>query len=147
MRVNSRQLSQRPTGPWGQMCESSASSEADHRERHWHSPVLTGEENQRLAHTDRGLWGYGGEGPCVLGCPGSHLTSQSGNYSEENAFRVETLLTSAPVAKSVCHPSPQFLSFFAILSFVRTFEGCHLSIPISFGILHKTLNLSAIKSK
>lgn len=58
--VNSRQLSQRPAGPWGQMCESSASSEADHRERHWHGLVLTGEENQRLAHTDRGLWGYGG---------------------------------------------------------------------------------------
>ena len=109
-------------------------------------PVPAGEENQRRAHPDSGLWGYGGRS-CVLGCPGSHLTSQSGNYSEENSFRVEILLTSAPVAESVCHLSPQFLSFFDILSSVRTFDGCHLSIPVSFGILHKTLNLSAIESK
>lgn len=63
-----------------------------------------GEENQRWAHTDSGLWGWG-EGSCVLGILGLHLTSQSGYYSEENSFRVEILLTSAPVAESVCHPS------------------------------------------
>ena len=133
--VNSRQLSQRPAGPWGQMCESSASSEAGHGERPWHGPVLAGEENQRLAHTDRGLWGYGGEGPCVLGCPGSHLTSQSGNYSEENAFRVETLLTSAPVAKSVCHPSPLSGSWWLVEN-VQCLPPQHVS-PISFTVLNK----------
>ena len=133
--------------PWGQMCESPASSEAAQGERRRRGLFQSRQGRIRDEPTLTVVCGDTGEGSCVLGCPGSHLTSQSGNYSEENSFRVEILLTSAPVAESVCHLSPQFLSFFDILSSVRTFDGCHLSIPVSFGILHKTLNLSAIESK
>ena len=76
MRVNSRQLSQRPTDPGGQRCESSASSETDPGGRYWHrlfgsgSGSGSGEENQRLAHTDSGLCGCEGRVPvfwAVLG--------------------------------------------------------------------------------
>ena len=105
-----------------------------------------GGESETSPHW-QGSVGIRGEGPCVLGCPGSHLTSQSGNYSEENAFRVETLLASVPVAKSVCHPSPQFLLFFYHLILCKNIWGLPPQHSRLFGILHKTLNLSAIKSK
>ena len=137
--VNSRQLSQRPAGPWGQMCESSASSEAGHGERPWHGPVLAGEENQRLAHTDRGLWGYGGR-VLVFWAVQGLIWPQSGNYSEENAFRVETLLTSAPVAKSVCHPSPLSVSWWLVEN-VQCLPPQHVS-PISFTVLNKNTKRS-----